>query len=148
MGEKLYVSSCTTEASFDCARAENEARDMDITDYASPQIVGVYRTAEKALVTSMQEVWKEIEELYDGNSEDEQADLQGLRDSAEWVQVRYDSDTASFVDQPINYSCPMVPPGHAQGRPCYVAALITRNSTNKNEWDFEGCVVVQELELE
>lgn len=145
---KAFAVSCATQATFEGAREENETRDMDLTEYSSPQVVGVYPTAKSALASGIHETMLAIEEMYDTESEGDMAELKELRGATEWVQVLVNAENGAFTERPIDHSCPMEEPMGERERPSYIAALIRRNPQNREQWDFEGCVVVQEFQLD
>lgn len=162
MAEKVYVVSWSTAAQFDGEREENHVRDQDFLDFCCPQAPGVYATAADALGSGLRGAIAEYTELYDPTEKDEAEELATNLKAVEWVSVRQDraSQRVSvddgleigqrYIESPFDPSCPVTkdPDTPEWARPYYAVMAIIRNPKNREEWDHEMCVVVQEVDLD
>lgn len=145
---KVYVVSWSTAAQYDSEREENHTRDQDFLDFCCPQAPGIYTTAAGALGSGLRGAIAEYTELYEPAEKDEAEELATNLKAMEWVGVKSGKD--GYVESPFDPRCPVTrDAGNPEwARPYYAAMAIIRNPTNREEWNHEMCVVVQEVQLD
>lgn len=137
--------------------ARDYARDQALSDFASPTLQGVFSTPELAMAAGIKAINADIreqEEEYLKDAGDGGEILPGVLDQ-HLAGFRWVEDKGQLVDQ--NH-CPLkrrLHNGEEQGNPQYTIYLESPKPESPDDeqgvndgWRLEGCVVVEEVELD